>query len=357
MRYLHAFQKKLLVVNMLLWGLLVMGCGVKALPLAPHAQVPQTIKNLEVLSRRGAVALQWSVPKKDAEGGNLVNLGGFHIWRKVIPVEEKNCSSCKYYFELLVELEYEVPQGKPVGDKMIYWDNTAGKDGTYSYYLSAYTTDGVESLGSNIGELTWSSPLPPPLSLKTTPGDRTVDLSWELPASFRREETGGFTIYRRSPDEGYGLTPLNQNPVLQNKFQDTSVMNGEKYLYVVRSLKALKEGAVEGTDSPEVQVKPEDIFPPAIPSATMVFQSPEGIVVIWEPNLDPDLEGYYIYRRLERETKPTKFSPLLKGVTTYLDKTFSPGVTYYYSVTAIDQSPRHNESDFSQELKVVAGTR
>ncbi|HPD61648.1 MAG TPA: hypothetical protein PKV48_07825 [Thermodesulfobacteriota bacterium] len=38
----------------------------------------------------------------------------------------------------------------------------------------------------------------------------------------------------------------------------------------------------------------------------------------------------------------------------YLDKTFVPGLTYYYSVTAIDQSPRHNESDFSQELKVAA---
>ena len=47
-------------------------------------------------------------------------------------------------------------------------------------------------------------------------------------------------------------------------------------------------------------------------------------------------------------------SPLITQQTMYLDKTFAPGVTYYYSVTAIDQSPRHNESDFSQELKVVA---
>jgi hypothetical protein len=40
----------------------------------------------------------------------------------------------------------------------------------------------------------------------------------------------------------------------------------------------------------------------------------------------------------------------------YLDRTFSPGLTYYYSVTAVDRSLRHNESDFSQEMKVVTIT-
>jgi fibronectin type 3 domain-containing protein len=85
----------------------------------------------------------------------------------------------------------------------------------------------------------------------------------------------------------------------------------------------------------------------------MAFQSPEGIVITWEPNIDSDLEGYYVYRRGENEAHPTRVSPLIKQETMYLDKTFASGFTYYYSVTAIDQSPRHNESDFSQELKVA----
>jgi fibronectin type 3 domain-containing protein len=85
----------------------------------------------------------------------------------------------------------------------------------------------------------------------------------------------------------------------------------------------------------------------------MAFQSPEGIVITWEPNIDSDLEGYYVYRRGENEAHPTRVSPLIKQETMYLDKTFASGLTYYYSVTAIDQSPRHNESDFSQELKVA----
>ena len=331
-----------------------MGCGVKAPPIVPRSFVPQTIKNLEGFSQRGTNFLQWSIPRKDAEGNKLGNLAGFHIWRKFIPIEQKGCSSCKPDFELLIELEYEVPLGGETEDTMMYWDSQVEKEGTYSYYLSSYTTVWVESMGSNVVELYWSPPLPSPVSVKANPGDRTVDLSWEAPPSLTGEGGfGGVNIYRRGADEGFDVIPLNPNPILQNNFQDISVTNGEKYFYVIRSLKNIKEGIIEGKDSLEVGVTPEDLTPPATPLVTMAFQSPEGIVIIWEPNPDADLAGYYVYRRKEDEEQPAKVSPLVKQETMYLDKNFAPGSTYYYSVTTIDQSPRHNESDFSRELKVA----
>jgi hypothetical protein len=334
---------------------LSIGCGVKAPPIVPHSAVARPIKDLEIFSRGGTIVLQWSIPKKDSDGKKLINLAGFHIWRRFIPTEKKGCPTCKPDFELLKELEHEVPLGGESEEKMVYWDNQVEKEGDYSYYISSYTTRWIESTGSNVVDLSWSPPLPPPVSVNVTPSDRVVDLNWELPSSLAGEKSfGGINIYRRSADEDYDVIPLNSSPILQNHFQDISVTNGEKYFYVTRSLKTIGGSTLEGKDSVEVSTIPEDLTPPATPLATMAFQSAEGIVVIWEPNIDPDLEGYYVYRRGENEAQSIRISPLIKQETMYLDKTFTPGLTYYYSVTAIDRSPHHNESDFSQELKVAA---
>jgi fibronectin type 3 domain-containing protein len=89
----------------------------------------------------------------------------------------------------------------------------------------------------------------------------------------------------------------------------------------------------------------------------MAFQAHDGIVIIWEPSLDSNLEGYRVYRRLETDHQPRLISPRLETKTMYLDTTFVPGCTYYYSVTAVDASRGHNESDFSRELKVVTVTQ
>ena len=352
MNYLHFCCQKLCLVFFVV--VLSIGCGVKAPPIAPRSPVPQTVKDLEVFSRGGTIILQWSIPKKETEGKKITNLAGFHIWRRFIPIEEKDCRTCKPDFELLKELEYEVPLGGEPEEKMTYWDRQVEKEGAYSYYVSSYTTVWVESTGSNVVDCTWSPSLPPPVSAKANPGDRVVDLTWEASPSLAGEKGfGGFNIYRRSANESYDVIPLNPRPSLQNHFEDSAVTNGEKYFYVIRSLKTIEEGTIEGKDSVEINVTPEDLSPPATPLSTMAFQSPGGIVITWEPNVDSDLEGYYVYRRRENESHPIRVSPLIKAETMYLDKTFALGRTYYYSVTAIDQSPRHNESDFSQELKVA----
>jgi fibronectin type 3 domain-containing protein len=126
---------------------------------------------------------------------------------------------------------------------------------------------------------------------------------------------------------------------------------------VVRSVKTTEKVPIESGDSGEVESMPADLTPPAPPRAIIAFQSPEGIVITWEPNTESDLLGYYVYRRLENQDKTSKISPLLTRETMYLDKTCSPGVTYYYAITAVDRSLHHNESSFSQELKVAIQPR
>jgi len=340
---------------------LFLGCGVKAPPVVPHAPIPQTIMDLEAFSHRGKIILQWSIPQKDSNGKRLTSLGGFRIWRQFTPPEDEDCPTCQADYKILVDIDYQSLEKMPRDQGMItYRDNPDKKEGKYVYKIISYTTSEVESSVSNAAAITWSPPLPPPFDLNATPGDRFVHLTWKLPPTpernGNRKKLGGFNIYRRYPGQQYRLTPLNQKPVQRIHFSDVSVANGERYYYVVRSLKITDDGLIESRDSAEIEAIPEDCTPPAPPFATTTYQSPEGIVLVWEPNLETDLEGYHVYRRLETEATPTLLYPHLIKKTMFLDKTFSPGVTYYYSVTAVDRSPRHNESDFSQELKMVTET-
>lgn len=358
-KYIHSSGKNLFLL--FLSVSFVSGCGVKADPVVPHSPIPQAIRDLEATSYRGKIILQWSIPKKDSDEKKLTNVGGFRIWRQFTPIDKIGCSTCEAEFQLIVEIDYPSLQKELGGqEKVAYWDDQVEQEGQYAYKITSFTTAGVESGFSKLSVLNWFSPLPPPISLRAIPGDQFVDLSWEFPPSLEKgqpkDALGGFNIYRRLTGQEYGLTPLNQRPIQENTYRDVSVTNGEKYYYVACSVKTTPKTETESEDSVEVAIVPEDFTPPAAPSATLAFQSPEGVAIVWEPNLDPDLWGYYVYRRLESGDKPTRISPLLQRVTMYVDKTYSPEVTYYYSVTAIDRSPRHNESVCSQEFKVVTQT-
>ncbi|MCX8012329.1 MAG: hypothetical protein N3A64_04180, partial [Desulfobacterota bacterium] len=201
---------------MILVVLIITGCGVKAPPIVPRSPLPQTIKDLEIFSRRGMVALQWSIPKKTTDDKKLTNLAGFHIWRRFIPKGEEGCSNCKHQFELLVELDYQMLSQKEDTGKITYWDTQVEKEGFYSYYVSSFTNTWMESMGSNLVEIAWSLPLSPPVALKAQPGDKIVELNWEAsPSLLGANDFGGFQIYRRKSGEDYDLTPLNPAPIFQ----------------------------------------------------------------------------------------------------------------------------------------------
>jgi len=352
------------------WNKLVLGwvalslvaitaCGIKAPPVVPHAAIPQPASDLVAFPRRGTIVLQWSIPTKDADGKRLSDLGGFYVWRQFIPVEKMGCTTCPEDFRPLVDIDYQAPQNALRGtDRMTYWDYQVEQNGTYTYKVTTYTVHGVHSEPSNAAAVRWMSPPPPPGRVEASPGDQAVHLVWETPSGMQNDAYPlRFNVYRRYPDQPYGLTPLNGSPIAGNVFHDFGVTNGTTYYYVVRSLRSGEGETIESKDSAEVAAVPEDLTPPAPPSATMAFQAPDGIVIIWEPSLEPDLEGYRVYRRLETEQKPALISPLIEEETMYLDNTFVAGCTYYYSVTAVDASARHNESDFSRELKVVTATQ
>jgi fibronectin type 3 domain-containing protein len=62
--------------------------------------------------------------------------------------------------------------------------------------------------------------------------------------------------------------------------------------------------------------------------------------------------GYRIYRRLTGEEKYARLTPELIKKPYFVDAQVRRGQTYYYYVTAVDDSPRANESLPSETVAI-----
>jgi fibronectin type 3 domain-containing protein len=109
---------------------------------------------------------------------------------------------------------------------------------------------------------------------------------------------------------------------------------------------------VEGKGSLGTPITPTDLIPPNAPLGLVAIPLKNGIELNWRRNREPDLLGYYVYRRRpgEKEFKKLNEAPLEKEV--YLDTHVELEQDYEYAVTAVDNSVRKNESPFSEEVRV-----
>jgi fibronectin type 3 domain-containing protein len=97
-----------------------------------------------------------------------------------------------------------------------------------------------------------------------------------------------------------------------------------------------------------------DTFPPRTPTGLAAVPSTDGIDLSWEPNTEPDLAGYIVYRRQVSVTgeaigTPTRLTSTPTPAPAFSDRTAQPGQSYSYRVTAIDTAG--NESPASTEVQ------
>jgi hypothetical protein len=177
-------------------------------------------------------------------------------------------------------------------------------------------------------------------------GDKRVELYWD-PV----EGATGYNVYRRVEEEEFSTRPLNREPLTTTHYSDLNVENERRYIYSVRAVKRVVKTDVEGKGSLGIPVTPTDLIPPVAPVGLVAIPLKEGMELNWRRNREPDLLGYYVYRRKpgEKEFKRLNESPLTKE--TYLDTGVVLQQEYEYAVTAVDNSIRRNESPLSEEVR------
>jgi fibronectin type 3 domain-containing protein len=304
------------------------------------------IVDFEAMPREGGLFLAWTPPKENTDKSPLTDMAKFQVLRSEGNLVNGECQGCGGNPQMVYEMKLESKE-EVTGKKIIvFLDNLeAGK--VYVYQVISINRRGYPSAPSNPVTVYWDHPPQPPEMVRGEPGYKKVDLSWE-PV----EGATGYNIYRRGENDIFPISPLNRELGTANQYKDLSVENEKKYIYSVRAVRRVVKTDVEGKGSPEISVTPTDIIPPSAPVGLIAVPLKNGIELKWRKNLEPDLLGYYVYRKKtgEKEFKKVNEIPLEKE--TYLDTQVELKQDYVYAVTAVDNSPRKNESPMSEEVRV-----
>ena len=336
-------------VVILLWVVLMflMGCAKKAPPIPWTSVVPMRIVDLTATPREGRLLLEWTTPKNNTDKTPLLDLTEFKVFRSLGTLVGDECRGCGEKRTVVREIKFAKEEAVP-GKKITLFFEDQEPRKVYEYEVISINRRGHSGSLSNPVTVYWDNPPQAPGTIAAERGDKRVELSW-APV----EGAAGYNVYRRTEEaEGFPLNPVNREPIKATQFVDLSVQNDIKYTYSVRAVKRVVRTDVEGEGTPGVAVTPIKVTPPGAPVGFVAIPLKQGIELSWRRNPEPDLLGYYIYRRKsgEEEFKRLNESPTPKE--TYLDTDVVLEEEYDYAVTAVDNTPRRNESPRSEEVRV-----
>jgi hypothetical protein len=130
---------------------------------------------------------------------------------------------------------------------------------------------------------------------------------------------------------------LTTDAVGEKTFVDKRIEWGAERCYVVRSVEKFAKMSLESEASPETCVTLVDHFAPAAPEGLTIVASEGAMNLIWNPNHEPDLAGYVLWRAILPEGDLKKITPDAIKETTYKD-TVPAGARVAYAVQAVDKA-------------------
>ena len=342
------------VVVVILAPLLLVGCGRKGSPVVPVLVEPSPPVDLQAQVQRRTVILTWSRPATNVDGTALKmkNLDAFRISRRQ---QEPQTSA----LPVIATVKADQPANAVVsGNRYAFTDERAEVGARYAYQVESVNRRGIIGPPSSEATVLVTIEIEAPSGLRAESGERTIRLSWSAPT--RRADGSvltairGYNIYRGVNPGRYDLRPVNRQPLPATEFHDADLVNDQTYYYVVRAVENQDPPWQEGLQSGEVSAVPVDLTPPAPPRGVRAVPGPGAVVALsWEPNRESDLLGYLVYRSDDPHRRPRPLIQTPFSAPALYDRSVQSGGRYLYTVTAVDGSPRRNESAASAEVEVL----
>lgn len=334
-------SKKFLTVVFCLLTFLTFGCGRKGNLQEPVPRVPQTVMDFRAVQRGENLLFTWTAPGSSLRGDPLV-ISRVEIRGLEVRTEELSGKEARSYFVKYSRPVEELGIGQlDAGlDRAILKLDLKKIDG--KSFLFGLRIRGPRSGWSDISNLVSvkTAILPcPPSSLRAEVSDQTVNLSWEPPTTDLDgrplTENVYYFVYRSRAAE-YLL--LNKLPLSEPRVLDRDVPSGHTYKYLVRSA-VVRDGEFrESSDSEILEVKVQDLVPPASPLEVKALIGDEGVAISWLPNQEKDLAGYRVYRMKEGDPGPILLTPENLTVPVFLDRSVEKNAGYVYSISSVDTS-------------------
>ncbi len=339
------------------------GCGTPGAPQPPSLQLARPVDDLTASRKGDRVELDWTLQSKNTDRTLVKHLPAIRICRHQ---GTGLMSAC--------EVVAEVPPPKPPAQpkkkqqtqepatRMRYVDSLPpplGQENPADFVT--YAVEEINSHGRSAG-LSNQVPIPvaptiaTPDELSAQVSGEGVHISWTGPAP-PAAPAGLSYRYRimRKPVGASAYTALaDVEPAATGSYLDKTFEWEQKYEYRITTLTQVDSHgintAVEGDDSQSVAVFTRDIYPPAQPAGLQAVFSSVGqkpfIDLTWAPNLESDLAGYNIFRRVEGG-QFEKLNQQLVPTSSFRDENVAAGKKYIYSVSAVDL--RGNQSQRSAE--------
>ena len=223
--------------------------------------------------------------------------------------------------------------------KLVFQDRP-GLSQICRYGLRFANRQGRRSPFSNFVQTVAVPPAQPPTHLRYQLHQNQLVVRWDPPTE---------NIDGSRPPRLVGYLVNSEHLVQEPEYSDLEFQFGQMQSYRVQSVSRGEEPLILSHFSDVLRIVPRDEFPPVTPQNITAFARQGQVQILWDQNKEADLEGYFVYRG----TDPNHLEKSSSSITInrYVDDSVAPGKTYYYQLSAVDQTG--NESPKSEIISIT----
>ena len=336
----------------------VSGCGTPGPPQPPSLNLAKPVSDLKATRSGDQIALTWTIPTETTDDATFRHRGQTKICRAINQPRIEQAAQCNVIATLATPAKQKTANAiTPVPAESsgpadyatlaVEVDNDRGRNAGLSNQVQVPTAAVSKLNGSPTSQLTPDAVV---VTANVTPRNQGLTQTLELRRS-EKDAPQESTVARRMIE-----LPAGESANVELRDENFAWEKTYSYRVVIVGSAKLPNGSTvvfDGAATAPVKVVVHDVFPPAVPtqvqavfSGQLAGQQP-SIDLTWNPVMDRDLAGYFVYRRLQNDSAVTKLNQQPLTAPAYSDTTVQPGNTYFYSVSAIDE--RGNESNRSEE--------
>ncbi len=352
-------------------------CGMPGAPQPPSLNLPAPVNDLSAVRTGNQVALTWTMPTKNTDKTVLKGNITVRVCRN-----ESASTSCAVTTTLQL-----APGANGSFTDTLPAPLASGTARVLNYSVELDNRKGRSAGLSNATQILAGKAPTPVTGLTAEMRRNEVLLRWEAapsgssPAAIRlvrkrlsppaqkpgpQNTTQGLLAPPAEPAERTLLVEAEANT---DRALDADIRIGETYEYRAQRVARVTVNGqtleLASELSPPLRVEAIQEFPPAVPKGLAAVATPgengagPAIDLNWQPNTDPDLAGYIVYRREPgasgAEAAWQRISPAQPvAEPAYHDDHVQPGHTYAYAVSAIDLEG--HESERSAEAQETAAS-